>query len=266
MSARRQVAVPGILGGLGPLAHVELERHLIDERVRRGASGDADHPVWIVISATDVPDRTLSLQARADSCTPWLVHYGNRLAAAGADFVVVPCHTAHAFHAQVQGRLRVPWLHLVDETARHVARAHPTVRRVGVLATDGTLASGVYDRGLGTLGLRGVAPEPGSALQVSVMQAIYDRTWGIKAGGCAGDPRARAAIVGAAERLVDRGAEVVIAACTELSVALRGESRVAGVPLIDPLRILAAVTLDVAFGASSVSSVSPPSPLIGARP
>jgi aspartate racemase len=245
MAARNQVAVPGILGGLGPLAHVELERHVIDESVRRGARGDADHPVWIVINATDVPDRTKSLQRLAPDCTPWLVRYGNRLAAAGADFIIVPCNTAHAFYEPVCRQLRAPWVHLVDATAHHIARAHPRVRKVGVLATDGTLATGIYERRLRRLGLRAVAFELGSDEQARVMQSIYDPTWGVKASSSPGE-LVRAALVAAARQLVDRGAEVVVAACTELSVAIAGlEPDTA--PWVDPLRVLASTMLDLAF-------------------
>ncbi|WP_437766164.1 amino acid racemase [Sorangium sp. So ce281] len=255
----KQVAVPGILGGLGPLAHVELERDLIDEGTRRGARGDLDHPVWIVISATDVPDRTRSLQSRADECAAALVRYGNRLHAAGADFIVVPCHTAHAFYDVVHRELRVPWVHLVDHTAHHVARAHGGVRKVGVLATDGTLGSGIYQRSLRRLGLEAITPDIGSTVQNHVMQAIYDPGWGIKAVSSDLHQRARAVQLAAAASLVERGAEAVILACTELSVAMRGISSHAGVPLIDPLKVLASIMLDLAFGAP-IASVDAPRP------
>jgi len=250
----KQVACPGILGGLGPLAHIELERHLIDEGVRRGAVGDAGHPVWILISATDIPDRTLSLQRRADACAPALVRYGNRLHAAGADFIVVPCNTAHAFYEQVHRELRVPWVHLIEHTARHVAREHRAVRRVGVLATDGTLGAGIYPRSLRQHGLEAIAPEIGSDVQAQVMQAIYHPGWGIKA--CPSEPhaRARTLLLQAATALVERGAEAIVVACTELSVALRGMASHAGVPLIDPLQVLASATLDLAFGTSAALS------------
>lgn len=258
----RQVAVPGILGGLGPLAHVELERNLIDEGGRRGATGDSDHPVWIVINATDIPDRTRSLQMRADACAPWLVRYGNRLHAAGADFMVVPCHTAHAFYEQVHRELRVPWVHLIDHTAQHVAREHGDARRVGVLATDGTLGAGIYPRSLLRHGVEVIAPDVGSAVQSQVMQAIYHPGWGIKASRSELHERARTLLCEAATALVERGAEALILACTELSVAFRGISSHAGVPLVDPLKVLASVTLDLAFGAAvAPADVSRPTPL-----
>jgi aspartate racemase len=118
------------------------------------------------------------------------------------------------------------------------------VRKVGVLATDGTLATGVYERRLRRLGLRAVAFELGSDEQSQVMQAIYDPAWGVKATSAPGE-RVRSALVAAARQLVDRGAEVVVAACTELSVAVRALD--AAAPWIDPLRVVAATMLDLAF-------------------
>jgi aspartate racemase len=262
MAPRTQVAVPGILGGLGPLAHIELERHLLEESVRRGARRDADHPVWIVINATDVPDRTLSLARRAPACTPWLVRYGNRLGDAGADFIVVPCNTAHAFYDQVRPELRVPWLHLIDETARHIARTSPRTRRVGVIATDGTLAAGLYERSLRSHDLDVLAFAPGSDEQRRVMQAIYDPAWGVKAGGARLDARVHHALAAARQALIDRGAELVVAACTELSVAIAGAPP-APVPWLDPLRVLAAKVLDLAF--AEPAHPAPPSSLAPTR-
>jgi aspartate racemase len=261
VTVRRQVAIPGILGGLGPLAHIELERRLLDESVRRGARRDADHPVWIAISASDIPDRTLSLAGLAPACTPWLVRYGNRLAAAGADFIVVPCNTAHAFYDQVIGELRAPWLHLIDETSLAITSLHPGLRRIGVLATDGTLASGVYPRSLAARGLETVAFARGCDEQRRVMQAIYDPVWGIKATGSRFDPRVHAALAGAHRALCDRGAEVIVAACTELSVAIAGAPP-AAVPWIDPLRVLAARVLDLAFADPARPRIAPLAPAL----
>ena len=69
----KQQAIPGIIGGLGPLAHIELERHLIAINQGRGACCDQEYPVWFLINATDIPDRTQSIIGEVENCTPWLV-------------------------------------------------------------------------------------------------------------------------------------------------------------------------------------------------
>jgi aspartate racemase len=250
---RAQIAIPGIIGGLGPLAHIALERRLIAESARRGATGDRGHPVWILINATDIPDRTASLADGSDGCVRSLVHYGRVLEAAGADFLVVACNTAHAFHRRVQAQLAIPWLHLIDHTAAEIARRHPGIARVGVLATDGTLRTSLYQRSLLDVGIATIAPTPGSDLQIEIMDAIYAPGWGIKASGAEISAQAQAAVWRAVHWLQQRGAELVVAGCTELSAALETLTLVTSLPLpwLDPLEIAAHLTLDLAFGAGA---------------
>jgi aspartate racemase len=239
-----QAALPGIIGGAGPLAHLALERRLLAESARRGARADADHPVWILISATDIPDRTASLAAGDDRCARALVRHGRVLEAAGADFMVVACNTAHAFHASVQAELAIPWLHLIDLTAEAIARRGVT--RVGVLATDGTLRAELYPRSLRRHGITVIAPEPDGALQRELMAAIYAPDWGIKASGAAITARATAVVERGVAWLHQHGAELVIAGCTEISCAL--EPLVTPVPWLDPLEVAAHTILDLASG------------------
>lgn len=251
---RAQTAIPGIIGGLGPLAHIALERRLIAESARRGATGDSGHPVWILINAADVPDRTASLADGSDGCARALVRYGRVLEAAGADFLIVACNTAHAFHRRVQAELSIPWFHLIDHTAAAIARRHPGIERVGVLATDGTLRASLYQRSLLELGIATIAPGVGSDLQAEVMDAIYAPGWGIKASGVEIGARAQAAVWRAVHWLEQHGAELIIAGCTELSAALETLTLATTLPLpwLDPLEVAAQLTIDLAFGAGGV--------------
>lgn len=263
---RAQTAIPGIIGGVGPLAHIALERRLIAESARRGASGDRGHPVWILINATDIPDRTASLADGSDGCARSLVHYGRVLEAAGADFLVVACNTAHAFHRRVQAELSIPWLHLIDHTAAATARRHPGIERVGVLATDGTLRASLYQRSLLDLGIATIAPAPGSDLQIEIMDAIYAPGWGIKAGGIEIAARAQAAVWRAVHWLQQRGAELIVAGCTELSAALEALCLATSLPLpwLDPLEVAAQLTLDLAFGVFGVAGAPARAPAAAA--
>lgn len=252
-AAPRQIAIPGIIGGVGPLAHIAFERRLIAESARRGASGDGGHPVWILVNASDIPDRTACLASGSDDCVRHLVRYGRMLEAAGANFLVVACNTAHAFHRQVQPSLSIPWLHLIDRTAVAIARGYPGIERVGVLATDGTLGAGLYHQSLHELGIAVASPALGSDAQRSIMDAIYASGWGIKAAGVEVSARAKAEVLRAMSRMKDEGAQVVVSGCTELSAALEIMSRETSLPLpwIDPLEIGAQLTLDLAFGAAA---------------
>jgi aspartate racemase len=247
MTIHKQRCIPGIIGGNGPLAHTEFERKLIAKNVQRGAQSDQEHPVWLLVSAADIPDRTQSLLGAAESCTPMLVKYGQLLYSAGADFLVVTCNTAHAFYEQVQPQIPIPWIHLIDSTAEFIRRSYPNINKVGILATDGTIYSQLYTKSLASVGLTPISLQVGSCLQQLVMKAIYNSDWGIKATGTQVSSQAMSILEKASCSLKEQGAEIVIAGCTELSVCFARMEKVA-LPWVDPLDVLAANTLDLAFG------------------
>ena len=239
--------VPGILGGLGPLAHVQFERAVLACGHRRGARGDADHPVWLLASASATPGRTRALLEGGASPVAHLTRFAQILEAAGADALFVACNTAHAFHAEVQRDIGIPWVHLMELVADAVRAEHPAGATVGILATDGTLASRLYHRALEARGLVPVAPDAGSPVQAQVRAAIDDPATGIKATGAEISPLARERLVSAAAWCVDRGACAVVLGCTEVSVGLTAEVFPAA-PLVDPLAVAAEVLLDLAAG------------------
>ncbi|MGD1702048.1 aspartate/glutamate racemase family protein [Dapis sp. BLCC M229] len=161
----RQKAIPGIIGGVGPLAHIEFERRLIAFNKARGVVGDRHHPVWILINATDIPDRTQSLLGEVPDCSPWIVKYGKILQMAGANFLVVTCNTAHAFYERVQPQLDIPWVHLMNTTGAFIKSHYLKSHKIGVLATTGTLQAKIYDNSLSALGLTVISPQLDSQLQ-----------------------------------------------------------------------------------------------------
>jgi aspartate racemase len=242
-----QKYVPGILGGLGPLAHLEFERVVLARSHARGARGDRDHPVWLVASASSTPGRTAALLEGSESPLRHLTSFARLLEAAGADALFVVCNTAHAWHAEVQRGLTIPWVHLMAITAEAIRAQHPAGTGVGLLATDGTLTAGLYHQALEARGLAPIAPPIGSPTQALVRAAIGDPATGIKATGDRVSAAARDQLVAAADWCVAQGARVVVPACTEVSIGLVAEA-FAAAPLVDPLVIAADVLLDVAAG------------------
>ncbi|NEQ40067.1 MAG: aspartate/glutamate racemase family protein [Okeania sp. SIO3I5] len=252
----QQQAIPGIIGGLGPLAHIEFENRLIAFSSQRGAVRDRNHPAWILINATDVPDRTQSLFGQLPDCTPWLVKYGKMLQMAGANFLVVTCNTAHGFYQTVQPELDIPWIHLMNATAAFIKSSYPQYHRVGVLATTGTLQAKIYHNSLTALGLTAITPPLYSQLQKDVMDAIYNPVWGIKATGIEILPEPISILDNAMKWLEEQGTELVIAGCTEISVVLK-KLKCHALIDIDPLDILANLTLDLAFGHQNIPIIRP---------
>ena len=243
----RQLKLPGILGGLGPLAHIEFEQRLLHQSTRRGAQYDQDHPDWLVLSAASTPDRTKSLMGTGLDCMPYLIHSAHQLEAMGADFLVVICNTAHSFYQGVQAQLEIPWLHMMDATVKYIAENFPTVQQVGVLATDGTLRSQLYTTSLVQYGFSPILPPLGSPIQKRVMASIYSPDWGIKSTGIRVSDIALIELIVASRWLAEQGAELIIAGCTEISIGL---ARLSQLPInwVDPLDVMANLTLDLTYG------------------
>jgi aspartate racemase len=244
--SQNQHTLPGILGGLGPLAHIEFEQRLLAYSANRGALKDQDHPVWLLLNAAAMPDRTQSLRGSGLNCTPWLLHYSRLLESMGADFLIVTCNTAHAFHEVIQPHLGIPWIHMMQVVARAIAQEHKTAQRIGVMATTGTLQAQLYSHSLKSLNLIPVFPAIDSQIQQVVMQSIYAPQWGIKSGGVTVSVQALKQLSIVMDWFVQQGADLVIAGCTELSVGLARLEKTP-LPWIDPLDIVANLTLQLAF-------------------
>lgn len=94
----RQERLIGIVGGLGPFAHIDFERKLLAAASTLiGARRDQDFPQWVLSSIPQTPDRTEAYFGEAEDPTPVLLRSLERLRRAGADFAVVACNTAHLF-------------------------------------------------------------------------------------------------------------------------------------------------------------------------
>ena len=246
-----QKLMPGILGGMGPLAHTTFEQILIEQSTKRGAERDQDHPVWFLINAANIPDRTESLLGKVDSCVPWLIQYGKILESVGVDFLVIPCNTAHAFYEKVQSQLDIPWIHLIDSTTAYLLENYQNIKKVGILSTDGTLQAQLYQKSLVKAGLIPISLDQSSEFQKLVMNTIYDLSWGIKATGSQISSPAQKSLRRIVDYLAKQGAEIVIAGCSELSVGFY-ETEALALPWLDPLEITANLTLDLALGSRSL--------------
>ena len=126
---------------------------------------------------------------------------------AGCTCIAVPCNTSHFFLDRVQEQIGIPILHMIRETARLLASQG--LKRPGILATDGTIQTGLYQKEFSAVGIQAVAPSP--AAQKLAMSLIYDD---VKAGRD-GDPQKFAAVH---EDLLAQGCDCGVLACTELSV------------------------------------------------
>ncbi|VWC01692.1 aspartate racemase [Burkholderia lata] len=225
----------GVVGGVGPAATVDF----LDKIVRNTpASRDQEHIKLLVEQNPQIPDRTENLVGAGVDPTIALYATCKKLEDGDADVIAIPCNTAHAFVERIQPYLDIPIVNMLTVTVAHLRDTYPALREVGVLATSGTIESGVYEKALESQGLRQVAPRP--ALQARVMEAIYGRQ-GVKAGFTAG--QCEEDIGAAVEALIAEGVSVIVLGCTELPILLPGGEYVARnggrATLVDPTDVLA---------------------------
>lgn len=225
----------GIIGGVGPAATVDFMQKIVRNTEARR---DQDHIKLIVEHNPQIPDRTANLIGDGEDPTIALYAACKRLEANEADLICIPCNTAHAYVARIQPYLSIPILNMLQETVSHITRQHAGCKRVGLLATSGTVASRVYHEASNGSGFELIVPD--EEHQALVMQAIYGER-GVKAGYTEGECKRQ--LTAAMEHLVRRGAEVLILGCTELPLLQAQDPAlpVAGgtVAVLDPTEILA---------------------------
>ena len=229
----------GILGGMGPEATIALFARIVK---LTGAKKDQDHLRVLIDNNPKVPDRTKAIRGNGPSPLPQLIRSGKTLEKAGADFIIIPCVTAHYYVERLQKKINIPILHIAEETVKHMEARLKGVRRVGLIATTGTVQAGIFQRFFSKIGKELILPTA-DIQEKKVMKAIYGKK-GIKAIGPA--DHSRRLILQASQALVGRGAQAVIAGCTEVPLVLQEDDL--PVPIIDPLTILAQSAIAMARG------------------
>lgn len=220
----------GIIGGLGPMAtayFLQLVTQMSD------AGADQEHMEVYVISRPSIPDRTNYILGLSDeSPAKEMCEAGVQLKSLGAEVLALPCVTGHYFHQEIEKNAGLPLIDAIEETSDYLCKRKVT--RAGILATEGTIKSRLFQCALEKRKIEYVIPD--KAGQKKIMSIIYKD---IKAG--------KRAHMGNFEmvsaNLRRQGAEVILLACTELSL-LKRDNQV-GKGYLDVMEVLAAKAVDI---------------------
>jgi aspartate racemase len=224
----------GILGGMGPEATVDFYREIIR---LTPAKRDQEHLQVLIYSNPTIPDRTRAILEGTDDPLPALIQSARILETAGAGILAIPCNTAHYFYARLQANLRIPVLHMIDQTLLYLREHYPEAGSVGLLASQGTVLSGIY---ASVFGREGIEVLTSDALeQQRVHAAIED----IKAG--VPPTQVRAIFDSAVQSLLHRGARAIILGCTEIPLAFHLDPP--SYPCLNPTKLLAQAAVDWAL-------------------
>jgi aspartate racemase len=216
----------GILGGMGPEATIDLFYKIIKFTP---AEKDQNHLRIIIDNNPKIPDRTAAILGKGEDPLPALQETARNLERAGADFIIIPCNTAHYFLSSIQESVKIPILNMIEETVKETQKKNSSIKKVGLLASIGTYKTKIYHQHFKKFNIEVISPEEKD--KEEVMKAIY----AVKAGDLS--EGIKISIFKIAQKLIDKGSEALIAGCTEIPLILK-EGDVS-VPIIDPTRVLA---------------------------
>ena len=219
----------GVIGGLGPIATA----HFMELIIRMTeADTDQEHLDMILYNRPSIPDRTgYILDPTKPNPLPEMIRVGNALARQGAKLIAIPCMTAHYFHRELTRYIEAPIVHAIHEVAAHLKKHGIT--KAGIMATDGSIRSGLFQRELQKHGIEPIIP--GEEGQKCVMSVIYDD---VKANR----PPQMDKFRFASGELRAKGAQAIILGCTELSLVKRDHEIGAG--YLDAMEVLAQVCVE----------------------
>ena len=225
----KQHPVLGIIGGMGPEATVEFMARLIKATPARD---DADHLHMIVDNNPKIPSRIAALlEGNGESPEPELVRMAKGLQASGATFLAMPCNTAHGYADAIAHAVSIPLINMVEQTVRAASAMPLRHRSIGLLASTAVQKLGLYHAAFAQQSISVTLP----AAQGGLMDVIK----AVKRGDTG--PTVRTAFTGVAQQLIDQDIDMLLIACTELSVL--ADSIPNGKPVLDSLDVLRDVVL-----------------------
>ncbi len=235
MIHRKQEKIPGVLGGMGPETTVDFMSRLV--RLNPAAT-EQDHLRLLIDHNPQIPNRHAAIAGQDSSVGPLLANMAAGLERAGADFLIMTCNTAHAFQTDIEQAVSIPFLSMIDMVLQDLNAQHPGVEKIGVMAADGCLDTQLYQRALEAYDLHSILWNHEQRQQF--MHAVYR----IKSGVL--DQPVRDSLLELGESLHRRGAEILIAGCTEIPLMVGPDDF--AIPLLSSTDILVRHTVDYARG------------------
>lgn len=201
--------VIGIIGGMGPAATVDFMARVM---AQTPAKNDQQHLRMLVEHNPRIPSRQLAMRGSGESPGPTLAAMARCLEIAGADLLVMPCNLAHAWQSDIEAASGVPFISIVDATVESALSRSDGESAIGLMTTPGCFAAGLYQQALADNG-RSVISQTSDELEATMK--LVER---IKGGDLSSE--LVTAMRAQADRLIARGAKVLIAACTEFPLVL----------------------------------------------
>ena len=241
----------GILGGMGTQAGLDFCNKLA---IQYRGKIDQDYPLFFLYNKSNIPGRpesigkstgalsnrfkNISSKKKYKKVLKSLVDGCKKLERAKCKFIVIPCNTAHYWYEDLQKKIKIPIINMPKEVFNHTKENCKRNSKIGLLATEGTLKTKVYDK---IFNKNYELFFPNNKLQKeSVNKAIKD----VKMGNV---KRAAKIIRPAIDYLIKNKCKKIILGCTELPIAIFAFKSIKTVKsskiFLDPNLILAYATM-----------------------
>lgn len=223
----------GIIGGMGPLATVKLFEKIV---LLTNAETDQEHLHILVDNNTSIPDRTdFILGKTSTNPIEQLILSAKKLESMGADFLIMPCNTAHYFFNDLVKAVTIPVVNMIEETAKYICETYENINTVGLLSTEATANKQLYENIFNNYGLNIIKPSIES--QNNITELIYSIKSGI-------EYKYISKVYSVMKEIENKGTDLFILGCTELPIAV-DLYKIEGT-FIDTLEILALKSIEYA--------------------
>ncbi len=199
----------GVLGGMGPLATTDFMRKVIEATP---ATKDQDHIPMVAWSVPQIPDRSASIFGTGESPLPMMREGIRQLQQMGAGCIAIACNTAHYWYDDLRKGCDAELLHIGDTAAERLVALGVPKGPVGLIATEATIETKVYQDRLAAHGYTCLVLDPDESERL-----FWPAVRKVKTGDTKG---ATPLLEEAVENLVRRGAARVVLGCTEVPVGL----------------------------------------------
>ncbi len=224
--------VPGIIGGMGPEATVDLMQKII---AHTSAIDDVDHVHCIIDNNPKIPSRIKAILGDGEDPGPVMADMGRKLEAYGADFLVIPCNTAHYYYNAVANAVNIPVVNMITLVVDTICTLSPAMEQIGILGSTTVIKTALYQKAFQEYGVEVLYPDE------DIQAQLFELIKAVKRGKTGVDSRRTFAFIG--EHLRKKGAEQAVLGCTELGI-IAGENF--PLPFFDAAELLALEVIAVA--------------------
>lgn len=133
----------GVLGGMGSYATVDFFKKILDQfKVQK----EWEYPKIIINNNPKLPSRTRAILYDEPSPAPGMIEGCKLLEQAGADFIAIPCNSAHAWYEEVVSQVNIPVISIIETTAHYILQNYQNIKKIGVISGEVVIKKKLYEQ------------------------------------------------------------------------------------------------------------------------